>query len=172
MNSYNRKNKNTMEKKLLFLAVIAVMFAACSKEETDLEKPVIDHSSQEATPQNCDTLWLGETFTFNSLFTDNQELGSFSIEIHEDFDHHAHSTDTEECEHGPDKEPVNPFDYLQDFQIPEGLTQYNASVEITIPASNENGLIDEGDYHLFISLTDREGWSEQKGISIKIMSRQ
>ncbi|MFW6289465.1 MAG: DUF4625 domain-containing protein [Mariniphaga sp.] len=161
-----------MKKTLTILAAVTILFAACSKEETDQQKPEINHSSQDAYPQNCDTLWLGETFTFKSVFTDNQELGTFSIEIRENFDHHAHSTETEECEHGPEKEPVNPFEYLEDFQIPGGSTQYEASVEITIPESDVNGPVDEGDYHLFISLTDREGWSEQKGLSIKIMSRQ
>ncbi len=161
-----------MKKTLVVLAAAAVLFVACSKEETDQQKPEINHNAQNAYPQNCDTLWLGETFTFESEFTDNLQLGSFSIEIHEDFDHHEHSTETEECEQGPEKEPVNPFEYLQDFEIPEGLTHYDASVEITIPESDENGPLDEGDYHLFISLTDREGWSAQKGISIKIMSRE
>jgi hypothetical protein len=28
---------------------------------------------------------------------------------------------------------------------------------------------DPGDYHFFISLTDREGWSAQKGLNIKVL---
>lgn len=160
-----------MKKALTLLALTAIMLTACNKEETDQEKPVINLTTENAFPQNCDTLWLGETFTFRAVFTDNQELGSFSIEIHEDFDHHEHSTETEICEPMPEKEPVNPFEYLQDFAIPEGISHYEAEVEITIPESNGEGMLDEGDYHFFISLTDREGWSDQKGFSVKIMSR-
>jgi hypothetical protein len=87
-------------------------------------------------PQNCDTLWLGETFTFRALFTDNRALGSFSIEIHENFDHHAHSTEVTECELNPVKQPVNPFLFIRNFEIPEGLAEYEANVEILIPAGN------------------------------------
>lgn len=160
-----------MKQVLILFAVTAILFTACNKDETDQEKPVINLTADDSFPQNCDTLWLGETFTFRAVFTDNQELGSFSIEIHEDFDHHEHSTETEECEPMPDREPVNPFEYLQDFTIPQGLSHYEAEVEITIPETNDEGMLDEGDYHVFISLTDREGWSEQKGLSVKIMSR-
>ncbi|MFW6290538.1 MAG: DUF4625 domain-containing protein, partial [Mariniphaga sp.] len=77
-----------MKKSLVVLAAAAVLFTACSKEETDQQKPGINHTAQNAYPQNCDTLWLGETFTFQSEFSDNLQLGAFSIEIHENFDHH------------------------------------------------------------------------------------
>ena len=160
-----------MKKALTLLVLTALLFTACNKEETDQEKPVIDLSADGAFPQNCDTLWLGETFTFRAVFTDNQALGSFIIEIHEDFDHHEHSTETEICEPMPEREPENPFMYLQNFTLAEGLNHYQAVVDITIPEGNTQGPYDEGDYHFFISLTDREGWSEQKGLSVKIMSR-
>ena len=38
-------------------------------------------------------------------------------------------------------------------------------------ALSGNGLYDEGDYHFFISLTDKEGWSAQKGLSVKMLHR-
>jgi hypothetical protein len=160
-----------MKKYLLLLAVTVHIFAACTKEEIDDQRPSIDLSIPGAFPQNCDTLWLGETFSFRALFTDNRALGSFSIEIHENFDHHAHSTEVTECELNPVKQPVNPFLFIQNFEIPEGLAEYEANVEILIPSGNSAGVFDEGDYHLFISLTDREGWSAQKGLSVKMMNR-
>jgi hypothetical protein len=160
-----------MKQMFIVFAAVLLLLTACDKEETDQEKPAINLNSGSANPQNCDTLWLGEPFIFRAVFTDNQELGSYSIEIHENFDHHSHSTEVEECEHGLEKEPVNPFDFLQDYIIPQGLTSYEPEIEITIPESNPDGPFDEGDYHFFISLTDREGWSAQKGLSVKIMSR-
>lgn len=159
-------------KKLPFLFLLAtVVTAGCKKDEADQLRPEIVYHSETSYPLNCDTLWIGETFTFSTVFTDNQELGSYSIEIHENFDHHSHSTESEACNLSPEKEPVNPFFYLQDFPIPEGQTLYEVSKEISLQDGNEEGPFDEGDYDLSIRLTDREGWATQTIVSIKIMRR-
>jgi hypothetical protein len=105
------------------------------------------------------------------LFSDNFELGSYSIDIHNNFDHHSHSTEVTECQLNPIKTPINPFTYINDFTIPVSQKQYQTNLPILIPTENENGIFDEGDYHFFISLTDKEGWSTQKGFSIKILKR-
>jgi hypothetical protein len=153
------------------IVLIAFSIAGCSRDDTDELKPEINLDFENAFPQNCDTLWLGETFTFKARFSDNVELGSFSMEIHENFDHHAHSTEVVNCELAPVKIPVNPFHFIRDWPIPEGTTTYETDVQISIPGGNSKGIFDEGDYHLFISLTDREGWSAQKGLSVKIYRR-
>jgi hypothetical protein len=153
------------------IVLFIFVFAGCSKDDTDVIKPEINLNFDGAFPVNCDTLWLGETFTFKAQFSDNAELGSFSIEIHDNFDHHAHSTEVSNCELDPVKTPVNPFHLIRDFPLPEGATSHETDVQITIPEGNNKGAFDEGDYHLFISLTDREGWSAQKGLSIKIFKR-
>jgi len=149
------------------------MTALTSCGETDIDdvKPIIDLSVESAFPRNCDTLYLGEAFTFRASFADNQELGSFSVDIHQNFDHHSHSTEVTACEFSPEKEPVNPFQYTMDYDIPAGLTEYVAEVELEIPASDAGGAVDTGDYHFFISLTDKVGWSASKGLSIKILER-
>jgi hypothetical protein len=126
---------------------------------------------QDAFPVNCDTLYFGESFTMKIRFTDNAELGSYSIELHQNFDHHEHSTEVEECNIDPDKEPVNPYHFIQDYDIPTGLNEYVTDITFTIPSADNNGLYDEGDYHFFISLTDAEGWSAQKGLSVKMVRR-
>ena len=41
---------------------------------------------------------------------------------------------------------------------------FHASVDIDIP---EN--IDTGDYHFMVRLTDKAGWQQLKGISLKIV---
>jgi hypothetical protein len=151
--------------------LFAFIFAGCSRDDTDDIKPEIDLNFEDAFPVNCDTLWLGETFTFKVRFRDNSELGSFSMEIHDNFDHHAHSTEVVNCEFDPVKTPVNPFHLIRDFTLPPGSTTHETDVQITIPEGNNKGDFDEGDYHLFISLTDREGWSAQKGLSIKVFKR-
>lgn len=154
---------------------LLVFFNSCEKdEEIDKEKPSIDLSIQDAFPVNCDTIYFGETFQFKVLFSDNAELGSnraFSIDIHHNFDQHSHSTEVTECSLDPKKDPVNPFLFIGDYDIPAGLTEYETILSISIPLGDGNEFFDEGDYHFFISLTDKEGWSAQKGLSIKMLMR-
>jgi len=157
---------------LLLLGIVMVLSViSCKKTEIDDQKPVIMASGNSSFPVNCDTLYFGESFTFSSLFTDNAALGSYSLEIHQNFDHHSHSTEVSDCTMNPVKTAVNPYQFIMDYSIPEGMMEFTASDIITIPAGNQKGAFDEGDYHFYISLTDKEGWSVQKGMSIKILSR-
>lgn len=155
----------------LFLVPLCALLMSCEKEETqiDTQKPSIDMSFLEAFPNNCDTIYFGEEFNFIALFTDNKELGSYSIDFHNNFDHHSHTTETNTCEEEDTKEAINPYVNILDGSIPAGLNQYQTDFSFTIPKSNESGLFQPGDYHFFVSLTDKEGWSTQKGISIKIL---
>jgi len=132
---------------------------------------VINIDFEGAFPINCDTLYFGESFTLKLLFSDNAELGSYSIDIHNNFDHHNHSTELTVCVLDPVKEPLNPYVFINDYAIPEGLREYETNLEISIPAGNTVSVFDEGDYHFFISLTDKEGWSTQKGLNIKILQQ-
>jgi hypothetical protein len=161
--------KNNIIFHLFFVLVLIVL--SCSKTPIDDKKPEIDLSIQGAFPLNCDTLYFGEPFTFKVLFSDNAELGSYSIDIHHNFDHHSHSTEISNCEMDAKKSPVNPFVLIEDHDIPQGTKQFETSLEITIPDGNFIGQFDEGEYHLFVSLTDNEGWSAQKGLNIKIKYR-
>ena len=156
---------------IIFPVLLLAFFSSCEKEAIDKEKPTIDLSIQDAFPVNCDTIFFGESFDLKVLFTDNFELGSYSIDIHNNFDHHSHSTEVTECNLSPEKEPVNPFLFIDDFDIPTNLEEYETNLSISIPSGNDNGEYDEGDYHFFISLTDKEGWSAQKGLSIKMLNR-
>lgn len=85
------KTKKIITIILIFAGIIS--FNACTKDDIDKEKPVIDLTIQDAFPVNCDTLYFGESFTMRMRFTDNAELGSYSIDIHNNFDHHSHSTE-------------------------------------------------------------------------------
>lgn len=157
-----------MKKLLLSLTlVLSVLLYSCSKTETDQEYPEIIMDQAGSFPLNCDTLCIGETFSFSALFTDNASLGSYSIEIHNNFDHHTHSTDIDACVIDPDKVPVNPFLTIQEFDIPAGLTRYEAMNEFAVPEG-----VDDGDYHFMIRLTDEEGWQSIKGISVKLVNRR
>jgi hypothetical protein len=148
---------------IFFLSIIIVLFVSCGKEGKDDVYPEINMDCCGGIPLNCDSVIRGTTFTFVARFSDNEELGAFSLDIHHNFDHHTHSTDPLPCELGPIKDPVNPFRLIKEYQIPSGLTSHLAEVEISIPAD-----VDPGDYHLMVRLTDKAGWQTLRGISIKV----
>jgi hypothetical protein len=95
------------------------------------------------------------------------ELGIYNIEIHNNFDHHSHSTDAVECDSESKKKPINPFVFNRDFPIPVGKTVFEADNTILIPMD-----VDTGDYHFMIRLTDKAGWQQLKAVSIKIKDRE
>ncbi|MFC3196643.1 DUF4625 domain-containing protein [Parapedobacter deserti] len=151
-------------KRILSVLVLVSTVLSCSKDTaTDTEYPEIDAAFADAFPVQCSTLQRGETFVFKARFSDNVALGSFSLDVHQNFDHHSHSTEVEECDMDPVKAPKDPFVYIQSFDIPDGLTSYEATVEIPVPEG-----VDSGDYHFMIRVTDRAGWQTMKGLSIKI----
>ena len=142
------------------LALSAVVFTASSFAKTD--KLVIE-SGDSASPLNCQVYRTGEEIPFRYTFTDNDALGSYNIEIHNNFDHHSHSTEAGDCPLDEKKLPVHPWVYNQDFPIPGNSPLYDAHVNIPIPAD-----IDPGDYHFMIRVTDRSGWQQLKAVNIKI----
>lgn len=157
-----------MDKTVLLTAILVITAfgVSCSKEDRDTELPEIIMTGAHHFPHNCDTIYAGESFTFRARFTDNHELGSYSIDVHHNFDHHSHSTDMADCPMDPLKTPENPFLYIMQFDIPHGLSEYNASQVIEVP-----GNVDTGDYHLMVRVTDRTGWQAIRGISIKVAKR-
>lgn len=152
-------------RQFILLAGMVLAAVACDKDEPaiDTDYPVIEAQAPGTFPVQCSTLKRGEAFTFKATFTDNIALGSYSLDIHHNFDHHTHSTEVSDCETDPIKKPVNPFLLIKSFDIDPGQQRFEASQTIQVPAG-----IDPGDYHFMIRLTDKEGWQTIRGISIKI----
>lgn len=157
-----------MSYKFLSLFIVSILlFGGCGDDnDKQVSMPVILMDGEADFPKNCVTVYRGESFEFKATFTDEHELGNFNLEIHNNFDHHSHSTDDIDCELGPKKSPVNPFVYNKDFKIPAGQTKYEATVNIEVPAD-----VDTGDYHFMVRVTNKAAWQEVKGISIKIAER-
>lgn len=156
-----------MRQRILFYLVTLFLLFSCSKDEDrDMEKPVIEMSAGSAFPLTCDVVYRGESFTFEALFTDNKELGNYNIEIHNNFDHHSHSTDDVECALDEKKKPVKPFIYNKDFSIPSGSVSFQAENSIQVPTD-----IDTGDYHFMVRVTDKSGWQQLKAVGIKVRDR-
>ena len=150
---------------LLGILTIAFLTSCESdKAEIDTEYPVIDITGANAFPIQCSTIERGQTITFKAVFNDNAALGSYSLDIHHNFDHHSHSTEVTTCESDAIKKPVKPMLFINNYTIPDGVKTYEASAQITIPED-----VDPGDYHFMIRLTDKEGWQTLKGLSIKIL---
>jgi hypothetical protein len=155
-----------MKKLIIISLLITASFSACKKDNQatiDTEYPVIDVTATTAFPKQCSTVKRGEKFTFRAQLSDNSQLGSISLDIHHNFDHHTHSTEVESCNMDTKKTPVKPFLMIQSISIPTGTKSYEVQQEITVPSD-----IDPGDYHFMIRLTDKEGWQTIKGLSIKI----
>lgn len=159
-------SKMKTAKKIAVLVLSSLAYTACSSDNdaVDTEYPTIDISASNAFPVQCSQINRGQKITFRATFRDNAALGSYSLDIHHNFDHHTHSTEVSDCETDPVKKPVKPLLYINSVTIPEGLKNYEATQEITIPED-----IDPGDYHFMIRLTDKEGWQTIKGLSIKIL---
>lgn len=157
-------NKKRFYRVFILMGLCLSTFSCSDNDDNkDMEKPSIDMSSSNSFPENCAILYRGESFSFQATFTDNIELGNYNIEVHNNFDHHSHSTEAEECELEPKKEAVNPWVYNQDFTIPTNQTRYLANNTIQVPSD-----IDTGNYHFMIRLTDKAGWQQLKSISIKV----
>ncbi|WP_113652895.1 DUF4625 domain-containing protein [Pedobacter namyangjuensis] len=152
-------------KNIGFVALVVIAFSACKKDEDaiDTTYPEIDLTIANASPVQCATLVRGEKFTFRAKFTDNVALGSYSLDVHHNFDQHNHTTEVNACAQDAKKTAVKPFLYIKDFSIPTDSKEYVATAEIDIPSD-----VDAGDYHFLIRLTDKEGWQTIKGVSIKI----
>jgi hypothetical protein len=154
-----------MKKIAALFAIILLIFTGCKKddkEEIDTEYPEI-LTTASSFPLQCGVLTRGQTATIKATFSDNKELGAYSIDIHHNFDQHNHSTEVSNCTFDAKKTPVKPFVFIQDYTIPAGSKRYESTAQIAIPAD-----IDPGDYHFMIRLTDKEGWQTIKGLSIKI----
>lgn len=148
------------------LAVSMLFVFGCKKDNTskiDTEYPVIDIAAADAFPKQCSNLTRGQKFNFKAHFSDNAELGSYSLDIHHNFDQHSHSTEVEECAESPVKAPVKPLLFIKTQEIPKGQKSFIATLEVDVPAD-----VDPGDYHFVIRLTDQEGWQTIKGLSIKV----
>jgi hypothetical protein len=159
-----------MKKINLAACIIAAAFAlnSCSGDDSsssvDDIKPVIDTSVAGAFPTSCGTVRKGDIIPFKALFTDNVALGAYSINIHNNFDHHSHDTEVDACTFDAIKTPVSPWAATFTYTIPQNSREFIAEQQIRVP---EN--IDTGDYHFMIQLTDAQGWATMRGISIKIV---
>lgn len=144
-------------------------FFACGDDDVtnkDMQKPVISSEGIPANPINCQQYYRGDVIPFHYILSDDEELGSYNIEIHSNFDHHTHSTESSaDCHSGEEEHttPVNPWVFNHDYIIAGGQKRYEARQNIDIPTD-----IDPGDYHFVIRVTDKTGWQQILAVEIEI----
>lgn len=146
---------------------LLIITTSCSdddNDEKDTVKPTITINYNGGFPQACEQLQRGQTYTFKAQTTDNFALAAYSIDIHNNFDHHTHDDQEEECVHDPVKTAVNPLLILDNYTISGDLKSYEISIEVEIPND-----VDTGDYHCQFSVTDQTGWQTQTSVDIKII---
>jgi hypothetical protein len=157
MKSYNQWS-------LLLLGFFALALVSCTETEIDEEKPTITVNYSGGFPQTCENLSRGQSYTIKAKVADNLELASYSIEMHHNFDHHTHDDQEDPCELEPITTAINPLNFTESDQLPEGLTSYEMLVDLVIPDG-----VDTGDYHLALSVTDVTGWQARTSVDVKII---
>lgn len=138
-----------MRKSLLLYQFIFIVFllSACSEDE------LIDTNAPEINlerPGNHGYLIAGEFVDFKATFTDDRELATYNVEIHDNFDSHAHGRIA-----GVSDDPsLIKWSYNQNFLIPGGNTEFLVETDdvILVP---ENTLA--GPYHFIVRAIDQAG---------------
>jgi hypothetical protein len=128
----------------IYISVICLMaafsFLVVSCEESDTTKPVINLIE----PEDGDSLQIGDDIHFEMELSDNEELKSYKVEIHNNFDNHGHTR-------AGNSEETVAFTFEKTWNV-SGKNTHVHHHEIFIP---ENAT--EGNYHLMVYCTDAAG---------------
>lgn len=149
------------------LSLVILLLASCSSDDDtdkDEQKPTITINYDDGFPKACTELVKGQTYVFRAKVTDNKALASYSLDIHNNFDHHTHDDQGAVCDLDPEKQAINPLIFMENFPIENSPTSYEIKIDITIPND-----IDTGDYHCQYSVIDETGWHSKTSIDIKII---
>jgi hypothetical protein len=132
------------------LAAFSLLAFAC-EDDSDNTQPVIDL----VEPEDGDTLHIGGDVHFEAIFSDNEALGSYKIDIHNNFDNHGHALVTR-----ADEATVN-FTFNRSYDIGNNNPYEAHHHDIVIP---ENAT--PGNYHLVLYCTDKAGNEERVAINV------
>lgn len=134
-------------KYILLFSMLSMVFIACDDDEVDTTKPEITVVAPEA-----ETIYHpGETITIQATFTDNIELDSYKIDIHDNFDGHDH-------DHKKSTNSEEPFIFSGSWDFEKGLKSATiTNTEIVIPELIDGEEVAHGEYHLMIYCADAAG---------------
>ena len=136
-------------RQILILLLISSIFAGCIFSSDDL----IDITAPEINvlePHERDELAAGEFITFDATFMDDLELGSYSIDVHDNLDGHGHGRIAQ-----PKDDPgLERWIFKKNYEIPEGYIMYAAQHDDDILIA-ENAMA--GPYHFIVQAVDQAG---------------
>ncbi|PKD21666.1 hypothetical protein APR41_01385 [Salegentibacter salinarum] len=145
----------------LFSITATLLITSCSEDDDanmDTQAPEISI----ADPVEEEEIAPGGEIHFDAIFTDNVELASFKLEVHNSFDDHTHaSVKQSESEN-------NPWSYNEVFEIEAGNTIHEAHMHIPVPAEINGQPISEGHYHFGVFVTDTAGNESQAFLELHI----
>lgn len=147
--------KKTLAYSTILLGLLFITSCNNSEDPEDLEAPVIDLHE----PENFDSFESGGDIHFEAYFTDNVALSQFEIDIHGNFDGHAH---------GRVKSTSLPqFSFKQSFDLSGKSQEIHKHVDI-----EKNGvtLFAAGPYDFIVNAIDAAGnrTSFQDGSSVEV----
>lgn len=134
-------------KKYYFLSAIVTVFvfvfvlSSCSKDDADTTAPTIELDE----PEDGDSLLIGAEVHFECDFKDGVMLGSYMIEIHNNFDGHSHKAQSR-------ADGEQPFFFKKSYDLSGLRNSHVHHHDVVIPANTQ-----EGHYHLVVYCTDAAG---------------
>ncbi len=159
--------------KLLIISLLtAITAASCVKDNKDEE--ILPPEIEILAPWYCDTIYFDEEVTYRFRVTDKSGvgLGNFSMDIHNNFNHHSHGSHIS-CDMDPQKDPVHPFEEVWIESLPDDQSDYLLEMDITIPLmKDDEHEHDQGDYHFHIYITNAEGYQTFTSFDIKLLKRE
>jgi hypothetical protein len=136
-------------RQIQFLIIGSILFTGCifgGSDLVDITAPEID----VIKPQVWDSVMAGEYVDFEATFFDDLELGSYSIDIHDNLDGHGHGRISQ-----PSDDPsLERWMYKKNYSIPEGYIMFVAQHDDDI-AVPENSMA--GPYHFVVQAVDQAG---------------
>ncbi len=139
--------KTTIKFFLVYLtAISSVIFSSCDDNSNDTTKPVINLIE----PEEGDVLLIGDEhgIHLDMELSDDVMLKSYKVDIHSNFDGHAHSSSLNVRS---DVGTTVDFTFNKSWDV-SGKNEYVHHHEIKIPANAT-----PGSYHLMIYCTDAAG---------------
>lgn len=148
-----------MRKLLLagIIAISAINFISCEKDEIDDMAPVINLIA----PENDEPVKPGSEIHFEVVFSDNVALGSYKVNIHGAFDSHGHNAAVTRA---TDDSVAYEKTWLETEFIAAGEEPISgkrlATVhhhKIKIPTDFNKKPLKSGYYHFMVYCTDKSG---------------
>jgi len=140
------------------LLLIVLLFASSCEDDNDTQKPQIIVVS----PEQNEVLNIGSEIHFDVDFSDNTELKSYKVDIHNNFEGHTHKR--------ANSGDTVAWSFQKSWSFDAG--QKNAHVhhhEIEIPHDYNGMDISQGNYHFMIYCLDAAGNETWVAVPVKIM---